>query len=420
MGSGTTGERAGVDPSRIEQVADQPAHAVGLLVDDAEELARLRRAEALWGAQNCRRRPLDGGERRTQLVADHPQELRPHPVDRLERGEILHGDHHRFDRAVLGMDGSRVDQRADAAPVGGREHDLLGAHRLGALQPLGQREAVECDLAPVGEAAGDRLDHLLDRASGYAQHVEEASGLAVEHHRLAAVRIEHHDADRRGLDQSLEVGPGTLLGAVGAGVDDGRRRLAGEQQENLFVFLCEVDPALLVAQKEAAHLGTEMAHWRGQAHARMHEIPGYAERAHEGGEVRDPARPRQVAHVLEERHSFGPLLEPAVLVLGQAGGHEVLRRSSLIDGDHGGEACASERPGAVDHLAQDGFQVEARADAKQRLAERRQARLVGRRVCGRRVVWAGHGLVFTLVSRPARSGTGDGRAIIRQIFVCDI
>ena len=32
------------------------------------------------------------------------------------------------------------------------EHDLLGAHRLGAAQRARERELIEGDLAPVGEA----------------------------------------------------------------------------------------------------------------------------------------------------------------------------------------------------------------------------------------------------------------------------
>ena len=45
-------ERAGLETSRIQQVADEPAHAVGLLVDDAEELLRLGRTEAPRGAEH--------------------------------------------------------------------------------------------------------------------------------------------------------------------------------------------------------------------------------------------------------------------------------------------------------------------------------------------------------------------------------
>ena len=44
-------QRAGVDAPGVEQVADQAVHAVGLLVDDAEELRHLGRADEARGAQ---------------------------------------------------------------------------------------------------------------------------------------------------------------------------------------------------------------------------------------------------------------------------------------------------------------------------------------------------------------------------------
>ena len=59
-------ERARVDAPNIQQVADQPAHVIGLLVDDAEELAHLGRVELRFGAQRGRGRSLDRGQRRAQ------------------------------------------------------------------------------------------------------------------------------------------------------------------------------------------------------------------------------------------------------------------------------------------------------------------------------------------------------------------
>ena len=105
-------------------------------------------------------------------------------------------------------------------PSGGREHDLLGAHRLGAAQRLRQRELVEGDLAPVGEAAGEDPEQVLGGAARHAQALDDSPRLAVERDRVAGANVEHHDADRRGLDQRLEVGAGALLGAVG-GVECG-------------------------------------------------------------------------------------------------------------------------------------------------------------------------------------------------------
>ena len=108
----------------------------------------------------------------------------------------LEADHHRFNRAVLGMDGCCVDQRGHAAPVGDRQHDLLAAHRPGVAEHGGEREAVERDLVPVGEAAGHHLEQVLGRVAGRAQGFDDEPRLAVERDRVAGLRIEHRDPDR--------------------------------------------------------------------------------------------------------------------------------------------------------------------------------------------------------------------------------
>ena len=149
-------------------------------------------------------------------MADHAEELGALALELLKRGEVLHGDHHRRDRAVLGVDRRGVDERGHAAPVGDRERNFLGAHRLGAAQRARERELVEGDLAPVGAPVGDDLKQLLSGLAGAAQTLDDAPGLTVERGQAAGADVEHDDADRRGLDQRLEVGPRPLLGAVGA------------------------------------------------------------------------------------------------------------------------------------------------------------------------------------------------------------
>ena len=133
---------------------DQAVHAVGLLVNDAEELRHLGRA-------------LDRGQRRAQLVAHHAQELGPHALDFLQRRQVLQGDHDRGERVVRAVrvaDRGGVDERRDAAPVRDREHDLL--------------------------------EQLLGGLAGAAQVLHDACGLAVERDQGAGPRLEHHDADR--------------------------------------------------------------------------------------------------------------------------------------------------------------------------------------------------------------------------------
>ena len=264
-GLGRHRERAAVDPPHVEQVPDQPAHAIGLLVDDSEKLPRLGGGKALRSTEYRRSGPLDGGKRRAQLVAHHAEKLRPHAVERLERRQILQGDHDRLDRAVPGPNRRRVDKRADAAPVFGGKHDLLRAHRPGVGQLAGQGDVIEHELASVGQAAGDRIEHVLGRATGRAQGFDETPGLAVDHRRLPGLRVEHHDADRRGLDQGLEVGARALLGPVVACVDDGGRALRGEQQQHLLVLVGEFGPANFVSQEEVADMDAEMAHRRAHA-----------------------------------------------------------------------------------------------------------------------------------------------------------
>ena len=103
-GLGRNRERARVDAPRIEEVADEPAHVLGLSGDDAEELARFGRVERGVVEQRCGR-ALDGGERLAELVAHEPQELGAQPFDLVERGEVLKGHHHRGDGAAFAMDG---------------------------------------------------------------------------------------------------------------------------------------------------------------------------------------------------------------------------------------------------------------------------------------------------------------------------
>ena len=204
-----------------------------------DELARLGRREQPRGAEQRGGRALDGGERGAQLVAHHAEELGPHALQLLERREVLHGDHHRRDRAVYCVDRRGVDERGHAASVGDRERNFLGAHRLGAAQRARERELVEGDFAPVGAPVGDDLKQLLRGLAGAAQTLDDAPRLAIERGRVAGADVEHHDADRRGLDQRLEVGPRPLLGAVGPRIGDRDRGLRGEQYQDLLVLVGE-------------------------------------------------------------------------------------------------------------------------------------------------------------------------------------
>ena len=186
------------------------------------------------------------------------------------------------------VDRGGVDERRDAAPIRDREHDLLGPHRLGAVQRLRQRQPVERDLAPVRPPAGDRLQQLLRSLAGQAQALDDAPGLAVVRDQVAGLRIEHHDADRRGLDQGFQAGAGALLGAVGARIGDRRRSLRAEQHQHLLVLVREPLPALLLDQVEVADMDAEVAHRRALEGLRGQTIGREAQRANVIGHVRQP------------------------------------------------------------------------------------------------------------------------------------
>ena len=262
-GLGVHRQRARLDAPHVQQIADQAVHVVGLLLDDPEELPRLRRVHHPRSAERGGGRALDRGKRRPQLVAHHAQELRPLPLQLLKGREILHGDHHRGDRPVPGMDGRDVHQGLDAAPVRERERDLLGAHRLGAAELLRQRVLGKRDLAPVGPPADDRPEQVLRGGVRRAQALDDAPRLAVERHRTAGRGIEDHHADRRGLDQGLQVRPGPLLGPMGARIADRGRGLRGEQHQHFLVLLGEHGPAFLLAEKKVPHMDAAMAHRGG-------------------------------------------------------------------------------------------------------------------------------------------------------------
>ena len=137
-GLGRDGERARLDASRVQKVRDEAPHVVGLPVDDAEELEQLGLGRDRHGAEHGRRRALDRGQRGAELVAHHPEELSPLPLELVERRQVLHGDDDRHDPSLLRTDRRDVDEHPDAPPVGHRQLDLLGPHRRGAPELPGQ------------------------------------------------------------------------------------------------------------------------------------------------------------------------------------------------------------------------------------------------------------------------------------------
>ena len=255
-------QRARLDTSRIQQVADQADHVVGLIVDDPVELAHLGRVQLRRGAQQRGGRALDGGQRGAQLVAHHAQELGLQSLQLVQRRQVLHGGDHRCDHTVCGTNRRGVDQYPDAAAVGDRQHDLLGSHGRRLAQLLRQAKLVKGDLPPIGEPARHRLQQSLPGLARRAHAVNDPPRLLIERHRYCGPGVEDHDAHRSSLDQGLQVGPSLPFVLVRARVGDRQRRLRREQHEDFFVLTRELLHALLVAEKEVADVLAPVTHRR--------------------------------------------------------------------------------------------------------------------------------------------------------------
>ena len=232
-------------------------------------------------------------------------------------------------------------------------------------------ERAQGHIAAVGPAEGDHLQQLLRRAARRAQALDDAPRLAVERHRAAAPGIEHHHADRRGLDEGLEVGPRLALVAMRARVVDRRRCLTCEQEQDLLVLVGERGRALLLGEEEVADMDAPVAHRRALEGLGAHQVRGEAEGADQGGEVGEPDRSGQVAEVREQLRSVRPVDELALLIGGEARGDELAHLARLVDGGDDAVARGGQFAGAVGRLLQHGGDIETRTDAQHRRAERR-------------------------------------------------
>ena len=189
----------------------------------------------------------------------------------------------------------------------------------------------------------------------------------------------HRHADRRGLDERLEVGPRPLEIAVRARVRDRRRRLRREKHQDLLVLARERLAVLLVAEKEVAEMLAPVVHRGPMQRPRGPGRRREAERVEVAGQIRHPERLRLVAKVFEESPPVGPLHHLPVLFGRKAGCDEVLDLSLLIDRRDHAQASAGERAGTLDDLLQHGGQVQALADAQDGRAQPRDAVVGGPR-----------------------------------------
>ena len=192
---------------------------------------------------------------------------------------------------------------------------------------------------------------------------DDAVGLAVEQDRPAGCGIEHHHADRRGLDQGLQVGPGPTLVPVGACVGDSCRCLGGQQHQHLLVLAGELPFAVLVGQKEAADMYSAVTHRRSHGGLGQKRVRGVALRADVAVQIRQVQRSLRVPEAFAQPPVV-PFQDLAVLVGSEAGRDEVLELPRAADGCDHTVTGAGQGAGAVHHLRQDHVEIEACADAQ--------------------------------------------------------
>ena len=85
--------RAQLDARQRKQIVDQPRHAPGLRLHDAEEAFARRRIVARRALQRFDE-ARERRKRRAQLMADVGDEVGAHLLDPPDRGEIMDGDDH--------------------------------------------------------------------------------------------------------------------------------------------------------------------------------------------------------------------------------------------------------------------------------------------------------------------------------------
>ena len=164
-------------------------------------------------------------------MAHQAQELRTRSLQLLQRRQILHGYHQRFDLPVRGTDRSGVDQSLHSTAVGDLQHDFLGAHRRGGAHLLRQQKFVQGNFPSVGTPVGNGRQKLLRGLAQPARTLDHPPCLPVEPQRMSGSGTEDHHPHRRSFDQCLQICSRLLLGPMGARVGDRRRRLRGEQHQ---------------------------------------------------------------------------------------------------------------------------------------------------------------------------------------------
>ena len=192
---------------------------------------------------------------------------------------------------------------------------------------------------------------------------------AIDRDRSAALGVEQDDADRRDVDQGLEVGPGALFVAQPSRVGDRHRRLGGEQAQGFLVVGAERRLSLLLGEIEVAHVPSAMPDGRAEEAAERDRQPGHAERSEVTSSVDNAQRLRDRVEVLKELEASRQVEQGLMLVVAEARGDEVDHLSRGVQRGQAAAAGIGQRTRGVQHLAQDGVEFEVFADSQSGLVE---------------------------------------------------
>jgi hypothetical protein len=200
-------------------------------------------------------------QRAAQVVGHHRRELLAHPLELLEGGKVLEGDHGAEHGARLRAHRRGADEGRQDRPVGALDAHLLVVHHL-ARQRAGRREALEGDGAAVGVLQEVAAPHRT--LGGQAQH--RARGLVAEGDDVVG---DHEEDAVRGLAQDRAEQAALLADLPGVG--DRHRRLGAERLEQARVLLGELGGALLVGEVEVAEdlAAHPQRHPQERAHVRV-------------------------------------------------------------------------------------------------------------------------------------------------------
>ena len=208
-------ELAGLDLAREQDVVDQMHEPLGLVRDDGKDAAAHIVGEVDVLALECLRRPVNGGDRRSQLVGDGGDEIgleliqSPLLGEIAERvdgpfGEVDPGDR-KPELATVDLDGKRRgrarvrsgrardrDGSRKRPPAGNRYVDLASEHRLG-------RHACDCLGGRVPElngAAGVDEEHAVGDVSEHPGGLSALLGFPIQPSRDA---LQADESVSRGL-----------------------------------------------------------------------------------------------------------------------------------------------------------------------------------------------------------------------------